>query len=409
MEFPFGYSESFLIVFGLFLTGIIIEFVTNGNGFPAIKYPYNLWFGSIFLYLILVLYLIFRRTNFVKWFSSVPASISAIVFFASVVLLLGLIPQYEGNDGTFLSQIGFNHILNSWLYLISQLFFLLSLGLVILKKLFPFRKRNIVFLLNHCGLWIVIFAAGIGSGQLERLKMNLHENEIIWYAFDKEGKVKELPIALKLIDFDILEYPPDITIIDNNTGDIIQTSGLKKFSIETGKNDRIGDWEISIEKFYLLSGKNGDNYYFNNGFGASPAAFVKLKNIKSNESAEGWISCGSFAMQHEALNLNEKYSAVMIPPQPKEFSSLVKILTKNGVSDSVMIKVNEPYRIDGWKLYQHSYDMKMGKWSSSSVIELVKDPWLSVVYLGIFMMIAGAIFLFWTGKRSYGYSFKVGH
>ena len=46
------------------------------------------------------------------------------------------------------------------------------------------------------------------------------------------------------------------------------------------------------------------------------------------------------------------------------------------------------------EIYQLSYDETKGKWSRMSVFELVRDPWLPIVYTGILMMIAGAIGLF---------------
>ena len=49
-------------------------------------------------------------------------------------------------------------------------------------------------------------------------------------------------------------------------------------------------------------------------------------------------------------------------------------------------------------MYQLSYDEKFGKWSKLSVIELVRDPWLPVVYTGIFMMIIGAVYLIFKGR-----------
>ena len=52
----------------------------------------------------------------------------------------------------------------------------------------------------------------------------------------------------------------------------------------------------------------------------------------------------------------------------------------------------------GWKMYQLSYDERFGKYSTTSTIEFVKDPWLPVVYLGVFMMIGGAIYLFFIGN-----------
>jgi cytochrome c biogenesis protein ResB len=56
--------------------------------------------------------------------------------------------------------------------------------------------------------------------------------------------------------------------------------------------------------------------------------------------------------------------------------------------------VNKPFSIDGWKIYQLNYDTTMGRWSEISVLELVRDPWLPVVYTGIAMMLLGALCMF---------------
>jgi hypothetical protein len=42
-------------------------------------------------------------------------------------------------------------------------------------------------------------------------------------------------------------------------------------------------------------------------------------------------------------------------------------------------------------IYQYGYDESMGKYSRQSVFELVRDPWLPLVYTGIFMLLAGAL------------------
>jgi len=36
----------------------------------------------------------------------------------------------------------------------------------------------------------------------------------------------------------------------------------------------------------------------------------------------------------------------------------------------------------------------MGRWSEYSVFELVRDPWRPVVYIGMFLMMLGAIGMF---------------
>ena len=50
-------------------------------------------------------------------------------------------------------------------------------------------------------------------------------------------------------------------------------------------------------------------------------------------------------------------------------------------------------------IYQYSYDDSKGKYSDTSLFELVRDPWLKVVYTGIFMLLAGALFLFIAGPK----------
>jgi hypothetical protein len=77
---------------------------------------------------------------------------------------------------------------------------------------------------------------------------------------------------------------------------------------------------------------------------------------------------------------------------------MVVLKDGQGHTKRIKIEVNKPTRFKGWKLYQISYDTKMGKYSSLSVIEAVKDPWLPVVYIGILFLIAGAIYLFWLGR-----------
>ncbi|MDO9038914.1 MAG: cytochrome c biogenesis protein ResB, partial [Lutibacter sp.] len=99
------------------------------------------------------------------------------------------------------------------------------------------------------------------------------------------------------------------------------------------------------------------------------------------------------------LKIDEKFSLVMTIPETKKFSSDIDILTQEGERISTVLEVNKPFSFGGYKIYQLSYDDKMGKWSDLSVLELVRDPWLPFVYIGIFMMIAGAFYMFWMGNK----------
>jgi ABC-type transport system involved in cytochrome c biogenesis permease subunit len=57
------------------------------------------------------------------------------------------------------------------------------------------------------------------------------------------------------------------------------------------------------------------------------------------------------------------------------------------------VEVNKPLKAESWKIYQYDYDARRGPESQYSVFLLVRDPWLPGVYLGIFLMLAGALCL----------------
>ena len=59
---------------------------------------------------------------------------------------------------------------------------------------------------------------------------------------------------------------------------------------------------------------------------------------------------------------------------------------------------NKPVTVDGWKIYQYGYDTQMGAMSQTSILELVRDPWLPAVYTGIYMMLAGAVCMCVLGR-----------
>lgn len=81
---------------------------------------------------------------------------------------------------------------------------------------------------------------------------------------------------------------------------------------------------------------------------------------------------------------------------PKRFASEIRVLTKTGKNIQTTIDVNKPVEVEGWKIYQNGYDTKMGASSRISILELVRDPWLPAVYIGIFLMLIGAFFMIFS-------------
>ena len=100
-----------------------------------------------------------------------------------------------------------------------------------------------------------------------------------------------------------------------------------------------------------------------------------------------------------AIELKEFIMETYDDGSPRRFASDIQILTKTGKNIQTTVEVNKPVEVDGWKIYQYGYDTQMGAMSEYSILELVSDPWLPLVYTGIYMMLAGAVCMFILGGR----------
>jgi len=100
-----------------------------------------------------------------------------------------------------------------------------------------------------------------------------------------------------------------------------------------------------------------------------------------------------------AIELKEFIMETYDDGSPRRFASDIQILTKTGKNIRTTVEVNKPVEVEGWKIYQYGYDTQMGPMSQISILELVSDPWLPLVYTGIYMMLAGAVCMFILGGR----------
>ncbi|WP_421918284.1 cytochrome c biogenesis protein ResB [Marinifilum sp.] len=395
---PWGYTESFFIAFGLLLIGFLLEITSQNSSANSIQYPINIMLGVVFLVLIFVFYRLIRKSNLYTFLSGIPATMGAISALSLLVILMGITPQIVMKQENFITKLGLNQLTSSWPFLLINFYVLVILALVIIRKSYPFKLKKWGFVCSHLGLWITIFSAGLGSGDLMRLKMDLHEHKTEWRAYDDKGNFYELPLAIKLNDFTIEEFNPKLAVVENETGKLYEASKPSMIMIEDDLTCKLHDWSVKVDEFLLMSGRAGDKYHPLHDFGAAPAAKV-IVTKGSSETLTGWISCGSFNRPHESLKLDENYSLLMTVPEPKKFSSKVTIFTPDGKKEDNTLEVNKPQSVNGWKIYQLSYDETMGKYSTLSVVEVVKDPWQIYVYIGIFMMMIGAIYMFWRGNK----------
>lgn len=393
---PWSYREGMAIAAGLLFIGFTMQLSLHGRGIRIPQWPGNFYLALAFAGILSLLHFFYRGSGIVKWFRSVPAAVSSAALYCGLAILMGLIPQTPSSSET-INVLGLNRLTSSWAFALANLYFLSCLGLATMKRLFPFKLKNLGYVLNHLGLWITLVAASLGSSDLQRLSMACYEGKLEWRAQTEKGELVELPLAIELKDFKLEEYPPKITLIDHHSGKIaLQNKKSQYFSLADAPG-MLGDYQVEVATYLPEASFIGDRFERVNEVGSPPAAQLTVTDSRNGQVSQGWISSGSFLQQPFAFRLDEQYSLVMLPPEPKKYQSEIRVLFPDGEQHDATLEVNKPFSLHGWKLYQLSYDSEKGRWSELSVIELVRDPWLPAVYLGVFLLLAGTLFLLRDG------------
>ena len=389
---PWGYAEGWVICAGLLITGFGLQLITGPVQAGLFQYPVNVAGGLIFLLVLCIGFVVGRKITVVQWFSGLTASITSLSALLSVVLVMGFVGP------------GIERITMSWPFILLFLYFLFVLGFVTLKRIVSFRWRDVPFMLNHVGLFITLLAAILGNGDLRRLRMTVPLENPEWRASDKKNEMIELPLAIELRSFTIDEYPPKLMLIDNTTGKVLPEKQPENILVEEiPLAGNLQGWKVEVTRSLPMAacvmGQDTINFVEFHSEGATTALYVKARNELTGRQKEGWVSCGSFLFPYKALRLDSLTSLVMPEREPQRFASKVKVYTQEGTITEDTIEVNRPMEIEGWKIYQLSYDESKGGWSDISIFELVRDPWLPVVYTGIVMMMLGAVCLFVNAQK----------
>ena len=126
---------------------------------------------------------------------------------------------------------------------------------------------------------------------------------------------------------------------------------------------------------------------------------LKMITVKGEPEWRALTSQQQIVEMPIAIELKEFIMETYDDGSPRRFASDIQILTQTGKNIQTTVEVNKPVEVDGWKIYQYGYDTQMGAMSQTSILELVSDPWLPLVYTGIYMMLAGAVCMFLFGGR----------
>ena len=435
---PYTLKEGTAIVAGLLVTGGLLQVTLGPLEWGLFAWPANFITLILFVLLLIVAFLLRKRSYFCLFMSTMQAAIPAIAAAAILTLIMGVTKQVaEGKRP--MDPLGLTKMLSFWPFILVYVWMTAILGEVTINQIARFSWRRFPTLVSHVGLFLILTCGTLGSADMLRVKMYCETGQPEWRGLDAFNNVHQLPVAIQLEKFTIDEYPPKLMLIDK-TGRPLPQDKPENLLVDNGmKSGQLLDCKIDILKRIdnavpvmlskmigkmpegmmgnirmdsLGQARNKDGYIASDASGSACALLVRVTiGVNANGSSDsnlikghkevvtGWITSGSYLFPYQALRLKDGRMLAMPNREPRRFASLVNIYTQSGQNIQTEIEVNKPFTIEGWKIYQLSYNEQMGKWSNLSVFELVTDPWLPVVYIGIFMLLIGAVGMFLTASR----------
>lgn len=396
---PAGFRDAALFTVTAILAGLGIEILTAGGGIDIPGWPFNLVFLILFGALIFAVGLVYRDNPVVSWLGGIPMGLSLIIGLALLSLVGGVVPQDKYPPDSLVSMLRLNGMFSSWPFAFVTLLFLFNLGLTLVWKTVPFRLANLQFMLFHGGFWLALSCGLLGSTQLERLAVPIYEGKGSNIAYDRKNeRMITLPFSIYLKDFRIEQYVHQFSLYDPQHDQLVETSSKLIPEVRKGvKAEWPGIGSVTVLEYLpsALPGVNGVPVAVDSEKGVP---FAKLRIESGGEVAESWLSSGGPKVRPLFVQIGN-YFVVMLEGQPKAFSSDVTMIATDGERKQGRLEVNKPVDFKGWKLYQSGYDEKAGRWSTLSLVEAIRDPWLPAVYVGFFMIMAGNALYFWKGFK----------
>jgi hypothetical protein len=210
------------------------------------------------------------------------------------------------------------------------------------------------------------------------------ENHVV---LDGTRRQKELPFSLKLKDFRLEYYRPVYLLVQTRQG------RRWRVPVEIGRGFSLGDaGTIEVVKLYenfKIGIEEGKRVPFDDPSpGSNPAIEVQI-TAPAGQTSTQYVFERFPGLNHGQNELLLTYHRVI-----SDYISELQIIKDDKVIAEKDIEVNHPLRFGGYHFYQSSYDDKAGQYT---VLQVVSDTGLYVVYAGYWLLCLGATWHFWLG------------
>jgi len=277
---------------------------------------------------------------------------------------------------------------------------LLVVGIVVFRRLL----RVPALLLMHVGCILVVAGSLWGSKAghtvgkrlfgidkiLEGRMAVLERSEDSRVRLADGNDIAELPFSVRLKDFRIEYYRPGQLMIQSRDG------GNWRLPAEPGRELSLGDdlGRVTVQRIFenFKIGMEGeDRVPYDAPGGSNPALEVTIEKPDGTETTR-YVFERFPGHSHPEDRIALRYRRTI-----SDYISELQVLQEGKVLAAKDIEVNHPLRYGGYHFYQSSYGQDRGR--DYTVLMVVSDSGLNLVYAGYALLIAGVFWHFW-GRRA---------
>ena len=250
------------------------------------------------------------------------------------------------------------------------------------KEQAALSKAASVFVSQPGGVWVI-------ADEKRQFYVRREGKKLKVYDFIREAK--ELPFVVKLNDFRIEYYEPEVEYLGYETAE-----GMKQVDVEIGREVDLGA-EHGIAKITrkfrnLKIAMDGDTRRYYDDPSPEPNPALELQITKP----DGQVATQFVYMLHPGFShtpggpkliYNRPYTPI------SDYISELEIIDEDGkVLAKKDIEVNYPLQYGGYRFYQSGYDQQAARYT---VLQVVSDTGVMIVFAGYWALCIGVVWHMW--------------
>lgn len=276
---------------------------------------------------------------------------------------------------------------------------LLAVGIIAFRRLLWVPS----LLLMHLGCMLVVVGGMWGSKPGQDLRERFLGTEKIYkgrmpilegtaenrVVLADSNDTKELPFSIRLREFRIEYYEPGDLFVYSRDGE------QWKLPAEAGRTQTLGRdlGTVTVRRVFhnfRMDVSGDERIAVDAPGGSNPALEVTI------ERPDGSTARRFVFLQHTGHRDPGDPLVLAYTQSVRHYISELEVVRDNEVVASKDIRVNHPLYYDGYHFYQHSYGQN--QYGDYTVLLVVADSGLRIVYSGYAMLIVGIVWHFW-GRR----------